>query len=36
LFTLVWVAPYDEAVEDGQGHVEQLTRLGLTKYEAKA
>jgi sugar-specific transcriptional regulator TrmB len=23
-------------VEDGHGHVEQLTRLGLTKYEAKA
>ena len=23
-------------MENGQGHVEQLTRLGLTKYEAKA
>jgi HTH-type transcriptional regulator, sugar sensing transcriptional regulator len=23
-------------VEDGQGHVEQLTRLGMTMYEAKA
>jgi sugar-specific transcriptional regulator TrmB len=30
------MAPYDEAMENGQGHVEQLTRLGLTMYEAKA
>jgi sugar-specific transcriptional regulator TrmB len=25
-----------DLVEDGQGHVEQLTRLGMTMYEAKA
>ena len=35
--TLVRVAPYDGVVEDNtQGHVEQLTRLGMTMYEAKA
>jgi HTH-type transcriptional regulator, sugar sensing transcriptional regulator len=30
------VAPYDEGMEEGHGHVDQLTRLGLTQYEAKA
>ena len=34
--TRVRVAPYDDTVEDGQGHLQQLTRLGLTMYEAKA
>jgi sugar-specific transcriptional regulator TrmB len=36
VLTLRRVAPYDSDVDDGQAHVEQLTKLGLTMYEAKA
>jgi sugar-specific transcriptional regulator TrmB len=37
VLTLARVAPYDSVVDDGQAaHVGQLTKLGLTMYEAKA